>query len=111
MLEYEWRELERLCERLADLRHREAFAQRSKNVGLLEGLKQDITRASRQREQLVRYISARLGSVSAEKAAAPDAVERSAPARPTAAEGPAVPASGRGDGDSDSDSEIVGFLS
>jgi len=33
MLEYEWRELEVLCERLADLRHRQSFATRSKNVG------------------------------------------------------------------------------
>jgi hypothetical protein len=103
MLEYEWRELERLCERLADLRHREAYAQRSKNVGLLEGLKQDITRASRQREQLVRYISARLGAVSAEAAAAPDAAERSTNARssPPGTE----ELNGGGDG------EIVGFLS
>ena len=108
MLEYEWRELERLCERLADLRHREAFAQRSKNVGLLEGLRQDITRASRQREQLVRYISARLGTVSAETAAPPDAAERSPPSKQQP--GPRSPPTiaediGEGGG------EIVGFLS
>lgn len=109
MLEYEWRELERLCERLADLRHREAFAQRSKNVGLLEGLKQDITRASRQREQLVHYISARLGSVSAEKAGAPDAAERSAPTRQPSAARSSAPAAG--DDNSNGDGEIVGFLS
>jgi hypothetical protein len=103
MLEYEWRELERLCERLADLRHREAYAQRSKNVGLLEGLKQDITRASRQREQLVRYISARLGAVSAEPASAPDSAGRSTTARslPPATE----------EENSGHDGEIVGFLS
>jgi hypothetical protein len=108
MLEYEWRELERLCERLADLRHREAFSLRSKNVGLLEGLKQDITRASRQREQLVRYISARLGAVSAVTAAAPDAAERSPPARQPAAATSSSPATG--DENGDGDGEIVGFL-
>lgn len=109
MLEYEWRELERLCERLADLRHREAFAQRSKNVGLLEGLKQDITRASRQREQLVRYISARLGTVSAETTAGPDAAERSPPPTPQAASRSSPPATA---GENrDRDGEIVGFLS
>ena len=111
MLEYEWRELERLCERLADLRHREAYAQRSKNVGLLEGLKLDITRASRQREQLVRHISARLGSVSAEGVGVADAMTR--PARTDQAEIPKDPLSmRRGDArDSDDSTEIVGFLS
>src|SRR5437762_730200 len=69
MLEYEWRELETLCERLADLRHRQTFANKSKNVGLMEGLKRDIERVARQREQLVQHISARLGSVSADRPA------------------------------------------
>jgi len=108
MLEYEWRELERLCERLADLRHREAYAQRSKNVGLTEGLKQDITRAARQREQLVRYISARLGAVSAETAASPDAAERLTPATQEAAATAFPRATGEENGDGDA--QIVGFM-
>jgi hypothetical protein len=109
MLEYEWRELERLCERLADLRHREAYAQRSKNVGLLEGLKQDIDRASRQREQLVKHISARLGAVSAETAGAPDAAARSAP-REREATSRSSPTMRRDDSsDSEDSTEIVGF--
>lgn len=107
MLEYEWRELERLCERLADLRHREAYAQRSKNVGLLEGLKLDIARAARQREQLVRHISARLGSVSAE-GAVPDATARGERQRIPKVS-PAMP--GDDGRDSDDSTEIVGFLS
>ena len=62
MLEHEWRELEALCERLSDLRHRQSHAERSKNVGLCEGLREDIARAGRQREQLVQHISARLAA-------------------------------------------------
>jgi len=65
MLEHEWRELEVLCERISDLRHRQAHALRSRNVGLCEGLREDIVRARRQRELLVRHISARLGSAAA----------------------------------------------
>ena len=65
MLEHEWHELEQLCDRISTLRDREAHAERSKNVGLLAGLQQDIAEASRQREQLVRHISARLGAVGA----------------------------------------------
>ena len=111
MLEYEWRELERLCERLADLRHREAYAQRTKNTGLLEGLRQDIDRASRQREQVVKHISARLSTVSAETAAAPDAAARSAPPEQEAASR-SSPAMRRDDNsDSDDSTEIVGSLS
>jgi hypothetical protein len=68
MLEHEWQELETLCERISDLRHRQSHAMRSRNVGLMEGLKEDINRTRRQREQLVRHISARLGSVAAERA-------------------------------------------
>lgn len=66
MLAHEWRELEVLCGRISDLRHRYVAAQRTKNVGLIEGLKDDITKARRQRELLVQYISARLGSAAAE---------------------------------------------
>ena len=67
MLTHEWRELEVLCERISDLRHRYVSAQRTKNVGLIEGLKDDIAKARRQREFLVQYISARLGSVAADR--------------------------------------------
>jgi hypothetical protein len=66
MLSHEWRELEVLCERISDLRHRYAAAQRTKNSGLVEGLKEDIRRTRRQREMLVQHISARLGSVAAD---------------------------------------------
>jgi hypothetical protein len=66
MLSHEWRELEVLCERISDLRHRYVAAQRTKNVGLIEGLKDDIAKARRHREFLVQYISARLGAVAAE---------------------------------------------
>lgn len=67
MLTHEWRELEVLCMRISDLRHRYVAAQRTKNVGLIEGLKDDIAKARRQREFLVQYISARLGSVAADQ--------------------------------------------
>ena len=66
MLSHEWRELEVLCERISDLRHRYVAAQRTKNVGLIEGLKDDIARARRQREFLVQYISARLSATAVE---------------------------------------------
>ena len=67
MLAHEWRELEVLCERISDLRYRYAAAQRTKNTGLIEGLKDDLARARRQREPLVQHISARLGSVAADR--------------------------------------------
>jgi hypothetical protein len=70
MLSHEWRELEVLCERISDLRHRYTAAQRTKNVGLLEGLKDDLSHARRQREMLVHHISARLSSVAADQPAA-----------------------------------------
>ena len=66
MLAYEWRELETLCDRIGSLRHRYAAAERSKNVGLIEGIAADIAVAQRQREQLVQHIAARLSSVAAE---------------------------------------------
>jgi len=71
MLTHEWRELETVCKRISDLRHRYAAAQKTQNSGLLEGLKQDLARATRHRELLVYHISARLGSVSAEPAGSP----------------------------------------
>jgi hypothetical protein len=67
MLASEWRELETLCDRISDLRHRYAAAQRSKNVGLIEGLKDDLVKARRQRERLVQHISACLSSVVSER--------------------------------------------
>src|SRR5258708_25697891 len=62
MLEHEWRELETLCERISDLRHRQSHALRSRNVGLVEGLREDVARMRRQREQLVQHISTRLAA-------------------------------------------------
>jgi hypothetical protein len=80
MLTHEWRELEVLCQRISDLRHRYVAAQRTKNVGLIEGLKDDIAKARRQREFLVQYISARLGSAAAD-------VDQATPQRETAGNG------------------------
>ena len=62
MLSHEWHELESVCNRISTLRHRLSAAQHSNNTGLLEGLKIDLARAKRQREQLVQHISARLGT-------------------------------------------------
>jgi hypothetical protein len=62
MLSHEWQELEDVCDRISHLRHRYENAQRSKNVGLLEGLKAELASAGRQREMLVQHISARLGT-------------------------------------------------
>ncbi len=66
MLSYEWRELEMLCDRISNLRHRYALARRSSNAGLIAGLKDELAKAQRQRELLVHHISARLGSAAAE---------------------------------------------
>lgn len=109
MLEYEWRELERLCERLADLRHRETFAQRSKNVGLLEGLREDIERTRRQREQLVQHISARLGAVSAAECGGPDAPRPPPQAQPPGARAGPHATEG-GNRDAPAAGEFIGFL-
>ena len=79
MLEYEWRELETLCERISDLRDRHSFALRSRNVGLSEGLNEDIARVKRQREQLVHHISACLGSAAAEGQPSDDAAPDTRP--------------------------------
>lgn len=65
MLSHEWRELEVLCDRIADMRERLATARKSGNPGLMDSLKADIAAAQRQREALVQHISARLGSVAA----------------------------------------------
>ena len=79
MLSHEWRELEELCDRISDLRHRYSAAQRTKNVGLIEGLKNDLARARRQRELLVQHISARLGAAAAERSSEPKAPGQAAP--------------------------------
>ena len=62
MLSFEWRELEALCDRLGELRHRHAAAHRAKHGGLVDGLKAEITKLRRQREQLVQHIAARIGA-------------------------------------------------
>ncbi|HTT78537.1 MAG TPA: hypothetical protein VMF86_02555 [Stellaceae bacterium] len=71
MLSHEWRELEVLCERISDLRHRYTSALKTNNAGLVEGLKVDLERAKRLREQLVHHISASLGRAAAEGARGP----------------------------------------
>ena len=73
MLSYEWRELERVCERLSLLRHRYTAAQGSGNAGMIAGLKEEIARARRHREHLVRHISSHLGSTAAARHHHPDA--------------------------------------
>ena len=72
MLSHEWRELELLCERLSDLRHRYVAALKTNNAGLVEGLKADLARTRRMREQVVHHISARLGWAAAEASASHD---------------------------------------
>jgi hypothetical protein len=72
MLSFEWRELEALCDRLSDLRHRYAAAHRSRHVGLVEGLKAEIAKARRQRELLVHHISSRLAATGQRQHGAPD---------------------------------------
>ena len=85
MLSFEWRELEALSERLSDLRHRYADALVSRHHGLVEGLKKEIAKVRRQREFLVRHISARLSVVAAahshhhRQAEKPEASDRSEP--------------------------------
>lgn len=76
MLAHEWRELEALCERISDLRHRYAAAQRTQNTGLIEGLREDLAKAGRQRELVVQHISARLGSAAADHAPAASSQRR-----------------------------------
>jgi hypothetical protein len=68
MLSHEWRELESLCNRLSDLRHRYAAAIRTSNTGLIEGLKSELERTKRLRDLVVQHISARLGSAAADPA-------------------------------------------
>ncbi len=46
MLSFEWRELEVLCNRLNDLRHRYAAAHRAKHAGLIDGVVQVVLPAA-----------------------------------------------------------------
>jgi len=71
MLSHEWRELEAICQRISELRDRHAYARRTKNQGLLEGLKKDLALAQRVRERLVQHISAHLGSAATERHRSP----------------------------------------
>jgi len=68
MLSYEWRELESLCERVMDLRERYDRAIRSKHMGLVNSIQEELALVQRQRELLVQHISARLGSAAAGEA-------------------------------------------
>ena len=72
MLSFEWRELEVLCDRLGELRHRHAAAHRAKHGGLVDGLKAEITKLRRQREQLVQHIAARIGAAAGERRYPPE---------------------------------------
>jgi hypothetical protein len=84
MLSFEWRELEVLCDRLGELRHRQAAAHRAKHGGLADGLKAEITKLRRQREQLVQHIAARIGVVAGERKYPPETADRRQPGRPDA---------------------------
>lgn len=65
MLSHEWQELAELSDRITEMRERYSTALRSNNVGMLFALKADMAAATRQRENLVRHISARFGSIAA----------------------------------------------
>jgi hypothetical protein len=81
MLSFEWQELEVLCDRLGELRHRHAAAQRAKHGGLVDGLKAEITKLRRQREQLVQHIAARIGAAAGERRYPPETADRRPPGR------------------------------
>ena len=78
MLAHEWRELEVLGERVEELRERLDAAQKTGNTGLIEGLNAEIDRVIRLRKQLVRHISARLGSAAANRLRAPGPAQQRA---------------------------------
>src|SRR6266851_9490334 len=80
MLSFEWRELEVLCDRLSDLRQRQAAAHRAKHGGLVDGLKAEIAKLRRQREQLVQHIATRLGAAAGERRYPPETADRRPPA-------------------------------
>jgi hypothetical protein len=79
MLSFEWRELEALCDRIGDLRHRYAAAQRLRHAGLVDGLKTEIAKLLRQRDLLVQHISAHLGSAAGERRHSPETIDRRTP--------------------------------
>jgi hypothetical protein len=81
MLSSEWRELEVLCDRLSELRHRSAAAHRSKHAGLIDGIKAEIGKLRRQREQLVRHIAVRLGAAAGGRSHPSDTAEQRLPER------------------------------
>ena len=81
MLSFEWQELETLCDHLSSLYRRYAAAQRSEHARLVEVLKQDVARVQRQREQLIQYISVRLGVFAAERHHSPRAPAHRLPDR------------------------------
>ena len=81
MLSFEWRELGVLCDRLSDLRQRQAAAHRAKHGGLVDGLKADIAKLRRQREQLVQHIATRLGAAAGERRFPAETADRRAPGR------------------------------
>ena len=107
MLSFEWRELETLCEHISDLRHRCTAAQRSRNMGLADGLKEEIVRVKGQRERLVHHISARLSSATTQREHPSDAAARNGSPHGAAPTHSALLAASA---DSAGDSEgIVGF--
>lgn len=65
MLSHEWHELEMLSDRIAETRARCEAARLANNVGQLQAMQKDLADAARQREQLVRHISARLTALAA----------------------------------------------
>ena len=76
MLSHEWRELELLCDRISDLRHRYAAAMRTSNAGLIEGIKIDLARTKRLRDLVIHHISARLGTAAADPARGPHPLDK-----------------------------------
>ena len=84
MLAHEWRELEILRERIAELRERLTAARKTSNTGLIEGLDAELVRIIRQRDRLARHIATRLGS------AAADHLRLEQPGTPREERGPAA---------------------
>jgi acetylornithine/succinyldiaminopimelate/putrescine aminotransferase len=60
MLASEWQELEQLTARITALRDRYRDAQRTRQVGLMAGLQNELARARAAREQLLRHLAAAL---------------------------------------------------
>jgi hypothetical protein len=62
MLAHEWEELELLTARIAALRARYHDAREARHVGLMAGLKEELARARRMREQVLQHLAVRMGS-------------------------------------------------